>query len=248
MAGKIRIKDMGSNKNINIPIKVANEVFSKLGINPKESYLMDVKKAIFKLYRIPNPGMTVLNPEKTLYEQKPNNAYGIKITDKEMEIFMELFGLSDNDWFQESIGGKIVNDILSGQISSQKEDSDDTHKLSDVGMTEDDQSFPEGKKKLRQHLVRERNQALVSRKKGIAKKEAKLSCCICEFSFEEYYGDIGRDYIEAHHVLPVSELKEDCETRLEDIVLVCSNCHRILHRKRPWLGADELKSILKSRE
>ena len=133
-------------------------------------------------------------------------------------------------------------------IASQKEDSDDTPELSDVGMTEDDQSFPEGKKKLRQHLVRERNQALVSRKKGIAKKEAKLSCCICEFSFEEYYGDIGRDYIEAHHVLPVSELKEDCETRLEDIVLVCSNCHRILHRKRPWLGADELKSILKSRE
>ena len=220
MAGKIRIKDMGGNKNINIPIGVANEVFSKLGINPKESYLMDVKEAIFKLYRIPKPDMTVLNPKKKLYEQKPNNAYGIKITDKEMKICMELFGLSDNDWFQESIGEKIVNDILSGQISSQKEDSDDTHKLSDVGMTEDDQSFPEGKKKLRQHLVRERNQALVSRKKRIAKKEAKLSCCICEFSFEEYYGDIGKDYIEAHHVLPVSELKEDCETRVEDIVLV----------------------------
>lgn len=245
MAGKIRIKDMGSNKNINIPIGVANEVFNKLGINPKESYLMDVKKAIFKLYRISNPDMTVLNPKKTLYEQRPHNAYGIKITDKEMKIFMELFGLSDNDYFQESIGGKIVESILSGQASSQKEDSNDTSKFSNVEMTEDDQSFPEGKKKLRQHLIRERNQALVLRKKGIAKKEANLSCCICEFSFEEYYGDIGKDYIEAHHVVPVSELKEDYETRLEDIVLVCSNCHRILHRKRPWLGADKLKSILK---
>lgn len=143
---------MGSNKNINIPIGVANEVFNKLGINPKESYLMDVKKAIFKLYRIPNPDITVLKPKKTLYEQRPNNAYGIKITDKEMKIFMELFGLSDNDYFQESIGGKIVESILSGQASSQKEDSNDTSKFSNVEMTEDDQSFPEGKKKLRQHL------------------------------------------------------------------------------------------------
>ena len=89
---------------------------------------------------------------------------------------------------------------------------------------------------------------LISRKKEIAKKESRLYCCICIFSFEEHYGDIGKDYIETHHVIPVSELKEDCETHLEDIVLVCSNCHRILHRKRPWLGADELKSILKSRE
>ncbi len=245
MAGKKQIKDMGSNKNINISIKVAEEVFRKLGIDPKESCLMDVKKVIFELYGISNPEITVINSEKTLYKQTPNSAYSIKITDKEMRKFMKLFDLSENDWFQESIGRRIEKDILSGQIFSHEENSNDTSKLSDVGMTEDDQSFPEGKKKLRKHLVRERNQSLVSRKKGIAKQEGKLRCCVCEFSFEEYYGDIGKDYIEAHHVLPVSELKEDCKTRLEDIVLVCSNCHRILHRKRPWLGVNELKSILK---
>lgn len=238
------INKMMGNTNILIRNSDAEDVFRKLGIDPKVNYLMNVKKAIFKFYKIPKPEMTVRNSRKTLYEQRPNNAYGIKITDKEIRIFMELFELTENDPFQD-ISRRIVKDILNGRIFPSKKKFDDTSELSDVGMTEDDQSFPEGKIKLRQHLVRERNQALISRKKEIAKKESRLYCCICIFSFEEHYGDIGKDYIETHHVIPVSELKEDCETYLEDIVLVCSNCHRILHRRRPWLGIDELKSILK---
>ncbi|MEG3042365.1 MAG: HNH endonuclease [Clostridium sp.] len=51
--------------------------------------------------------------------------------------------------------------------------------------------------------------------------------------------------MEVHHIIPVSELKEDSKTNEQDIVLVCSNCHSILHRERPWLGINELKSILK---
>ncbi len=30
-------------------------------------------------------------------------------------------------------------------------------------------------------------------------------------------------------------------SKLEDLVLVCSNCHRMIHRKRPWLSATELR-------
>ena len=33
------------------------------------------------------------------------------------------------------------------------------------------------------------------------------------------------------------------ETKIEEIAIVCSNCHRMLHRKRPWLKIDELKNI-----
>ena len=36
-------------------------------------------------------------------------------------------------------------------------------------------------------------------------------------------------------------------TKEKDIVLVCSNCHRMLHRHRPWLSAVELKSVLLSK-
>jgi hypothetical protein len=32
-------------------------------------------------------------------------------------------------------------------------------------------------------------------------------------------------------------------TRVEDLVLVCANCHRIIHRKRPWLSIGELRTL-----
>jgi predicted HNH restriction endonuclease len=65
------------------------------------------------------------------------------------------------------------------------------------------------------------------------------------YRFFARYGDIGKDFIECHHVIPVSELKPGMKTKLSDVVLVCSNCHRMLHRKRPWIRVDDLKALLK---
>ncbi|MCY8497740.1 HNH endonuclease [Bacillus atrophaeus] len=52
--------------------------------------------------------------------------------------------------------------------------------------------------------------------------------------------------MEGHHIIPVSELEEDSKTKVEDIILVCANCHRMLQRKRPWLSKEQLKDILQS--
>ena len=60
-----------------------------------------------------------------------------------------------------------------------------------------------------------------------------LCCEVCGFDFAARYGELGEGYIE-----------EDTTT-VDDLVLVCSNCHRMLHRKRPWIGKDELREILK---
>lgn len=118
----------------------------------------------------------------------------------------------------------------------------------DVDITEDDEGFPEGKKKLRTHICRERNYKVIKEAKSRYKdKHGKLICEICKFDFEEVYGEIGIDFIEGHHTIPVSELEEGDKTRVEDIVLVCSNCHKMLHRKRPWLKPEELKYILKNK-
>nr|WP_257145970.1 HNH endonuclease [Bacillus thuringiensis] len=72
----------------------------------------------------------------------------------------------------------------------------------------------------------------------------KLFCEICGFDFHKTYGELGKDFIKGHHIIPVSQLKEGEKTRLEDIIMVCSNCHRMLHRRRPWLSIAELKLIL----
>lgn len=71
-------------------------------------------------------------------------------------------------------------------------------------------------------------------------------CSICGFDFEKTYGPIGKDYIEIHHVQPLFLTKEEKEIDPEkDLIPVCSNCHRMLHRqKNKQLLPSDLKAII----
>ncbi|WP_286145483.1 HNH endonuclease [Bacillus sp. AFS077874] len=73
-----------------------------------------------------------------------------------------------------------------------------------------------------------------------------LSCLACGFNFEEIYGDRGKDFIEVHHVKPLSTIGEEVSIDpMEDLVPVCSNCHRMIHRKKEKvLTIEELRVIL----
>jgi len=106
--------------------------------------------------------------------------------------------------------------------------------------------FNEGKLRERLHRQRERNSEVTRRAKAEALlKHGRLRCQCCDFDLKDVYGSVGEGYIEAHHTKPVSELREDGEeTRIGDIALVCSNCHSMLHRKRPWLGMTELRNLV----
>lgn len=105
--------------------------------------------------------------------------------------------------------------------------------------------FPEGKLVERKHLSRERNQKLIKEAKRRFKlTHGKLFCQICYFNFEEVYGQIGVDFIEGHHTKPVSELNEKSKTKITDIAMVCPNCHRMLHRRRPWLKMSDIRNLI----
>nr|WP_285767537.1 HNH endonuclease [Peribacillus sp. SI8-4] len=115
-----------------------------------------------------------------------------------------------------------------------------------VDDTDGDIGFPEGKKQLKRHIERERNPKVIKLAKQYYKeKYGKVFCEICSFDFYKKYGEIGENFIEGHHTIPVSELEEGQITRVEDIALVCSNCHRMLHRRRPWLTIQQLRELLK---
>lgn len=115
-----------------------------------------------------------------------------------------------------------------------------------IELTQEDDEFSEGKVLLKTHLTRERNNILINKaKKVFLEKHGKLYCEVCGFNFEEKYGDLGKDFIEAHHVKAVSSMKEDEKTKLEDLVMVCSNCHSMIHRRKPWLNKNQLKKLLK---
>jgi 5-methylcytosine-specific restriction protein A len=102
----------------------------------------------------------------------------------------------------------------------------------------------EGRLLTRLHRVRERNPALVRRKKEAAyQARGALPCEICRFDFARTYGELGDRFIEAHHILPLAAAGT-ATTRLTDLALVCSNCHRMLHRAKPWITPDELRARL----
>ena len=56
------------------------------------------------------------------------------------------------------------------------------------------------------------------------------SCAVCGFSFEVAYGDLGRDFIAVHHLVPVSRLDSSYELDpVTDLVPLCANCHAMAH-------------------
>jgi 5-methylcytosine-specific restriction protein A len=104
---------------------------------------------------------------------------------------------------------------------------------------------PEGKLLTKLHKRRERSVKLVFAKKNwVMKKFGALLCEACGFNFAKVYGKRGYGFIECHHKKPVTELGDGHKTKIEDLALLCSNCHRMIHTRRPWLTVEELKSLL----
>jgi len=108
--------------------------------------------------------------------------------------------------------------------------------------------YKEGGQRLVEHrqLEKTRNPALVrDAKKAFKKKHGRLFCEACAFDFENRYGKRGKGYIEAHHRKPISEMSDVVILKIEDLAMVCSNCHRMLHRYRSgWITVEELKVLV----
>lgn len=74
-------------------------------------------------------------------------------------------------------------------------------------------------------------------------------CEICGFDFEEVYGDAGRGFIHVHHIVPISEVKEEYSVNYQkDLIPVCPNCHAIIHRRKKPYTVQEVKQLLQNRK
>jgi len=114
----------------------------------------------------------------------------------------------------------------------------------DVGFSdpaEVDLSSDEERELLRLHLEVERSGRLLHEFKDTLDKPV---CCVCKFDFERVYGPIGREFIEAHFIKQPNEVEQSASA--DELVPVCSNCHRMLHRYSPMLEWTELKQVVAS--
>lgn len=162
----------------------------------------------------------------------------------------KIFTHASNLSFFKPNWGKVCSISLLSQTKQLKEIQDEVWRLfseqfndnvltaieigeGDKANLEYENSFSEGKEReaIKKHIWRERSPAVINICKTRAMENGKLHCECCDFDFHKFYGTIGFDFIECHHILPIASGGER-KTRPEDLALVCSNCHRMLHRKK----------------
>ena len=104
------------------------------------------------------------------------------------------------------------------------------------------------KRRKKLHRITERS-STNSRK---VKQQLGYTCEVCGFNFKEKYGDISlnkrkEEFIEAHHKIPVHTLPENetIEFKIEDFAVLCSNCHRMAHKRKDPYTIEELKELIK---
>ncbi|WP_323776329.1 HNH endonuclease [Leisingera sp.] len=71
-------------------------------------------------------------------------------------------------------------------------------------------------------------------------------CSVCNFDFQATFGEIGREFIHVHHLVPVSARKKTYEINpVTDLRPVCPNCHAMLHKRQPPFQIEELKKLIR---
>lgn len=92
------------------------------------------------------------------------------------------------------------------------------------------EEYVEGQRTKREASFFARNPRLVHD----AKVHYGYQCQACLFRYSDTYGDVGKEFIEVHHLNPLSERSKASEdhrlTSLKQVTVLCANCHRMIHR------------------
>lgn len=74
------------------------------------------------------------------------------------------------------------------------------------------------------------------------------SCQGCGLNYEQKYGEIGRDLIHVHHVVPLAAVAAAYEVDpIEDLVPLCATCHHVAHHRTPPYTVAEIRGAIADR-
>jgi len=97
-------------------------------------------------------------------------------------------------------------------------------------------------------MRRERSPALVAalKKDRMERHNGRLPCEVCGFDFLKSYGPVGAGFAEAHHKTSLAESPAAGRTTsLDDLAVVCSNCHRMLDRCPEYPSIESLRNRMR---
>jgi 5-methylcytosine-specific restriction enzyme A len=107
-----------------------------------------------------------------------------------------------------------------------------------------DQKYSEGKTK--KVIVNSYERNHLARQECI--EHFGLNCQVCDFNFEEKFGELGKNFIHVHHIIDISTIgKEYSVNPIKDLIPVCPNCHAMLHKQKPAYTISELKSTMRGK-
>ncbi|EBI1009053.1 restriction endonuclease, partial [Salmonella enterica] len=173
------------------------------------------------------------NNEKTIYSYSFKAAKGIiNFNDSANRVLINqpisnypilLFTDSSNKW--EFQGCFKIIDILEKAVILEKMISFPS--LNDKNSDNDDvilykNEHTEGKIKYITHMLSERNRKIIDE----IKDNSQWVCDICEIKFLDKY---GKNYIEAHHKIPIHTFTDEHRILKTDFALLCPNCHKAVH-------------------
>jgi predicted HNH restriction endonuclease len=147
--------------------------------------------------------------------------------------------LSNNLGYTESISG--VAEINNSRIAGKK-----------ITVFDENIFIFEGRRKTVTAKVYERSNLLRDKVIEYHTNDGKIVCEACGFDFNKVYGEIGHGYIEIHHQKPIFQYEDTdfaklVNDALKDLIPLCSNCHRMVHRKKDSpLSIQELRKMLAS--
>jgi 5-methylcytosine-specific restriction protein A len=154
-------------------------------------------------------------------------------------------GLEEEIWNEFANDRARLSEVASSILAGMSEVPPPTN--ADEAAIEEEDEFSEGRVLTQLHKRRERNRTVTKKKKAkVIEETGTLACEVCGFDFHSFYGDLGGGFAECHHRKPLSTLTKNKNTRLSDLAIVCANCHRMLHRARPWKTVEELAKLVNS--
>ncbi len=160
---------------------------------------------------------------------------------KGMESYSKLDEAVFNEYFENLIELRGVADGIKKVTLSLNYSTN----VSFIESDDIEENVREGKVLYKMHKVRERDRKIISKKKAkVFSEKGKLECECCGFDFEKTYGELGKGFIECHHIVPLNKFSDSKETKLEDLALVCSNCHRMLHNRISEVSVSDLRQLL----
>lgn len=82
------------------------------------------------------------------------------------------------------------------------------------------------------HKRREQKLRVAKIQSTLQANGGRLKCEVprCGFDFFETYGEVGFEFAHVHHLKPLADREAPASTKLDDLAVICANCHAMIHR------------------